>query len=228
MPHATTSPPALPLAPTRAGITGIVLWAVQVLYVPVELAAAALATAPYSLLHRTISDLGATTCTTIPYPAQDVAVCSPAHAVVNASFVLFGLAMAAGAVLLRPLLPRGGATTTAVVAWVLTGASSVGAGLTPLDRALELHALVSAPGIVLGGVATVLTAAALARAWRRPAWWWLAAVGAVSAATGLLMVVRLEVAWGGLLERVALWPTFVACTLVALALLRRRPECGRR
>ncbi|CAM3730394.1 hypothetical protein [Isoptericola cucumis] len=82
-------------------------------------------------------------------------------------------------------------------------------------------ALVSTPGIVVSGAAVALTGGALARSWHRPAWWWLAAVGAVGLVAGALLVVRLDVRWGGLLERVALWPSFAACTLVAVALLVR-------
>lgn len=199
---------------------GAALWLAQPLYLVVELIAAAVSMAPYSLLHRTISDLGATTCTTIGYPSQDVAVCSPAHLVANASFVLFGLAMAVGALLLRPWLPRSRLTTAALALWVVAGLSSIGSGLTPLDQLLELHVLVSTPGIVLSGVATALTGVVL-RSWARH-WWWLVLAGTVSALAGALMVVRLEVQWGGLIERMALWPSFAVCAVVALAVLRRR------
>ncbi|HIZ36573.1 MAG TPA: DUF998 domain-containing protein [Candidatus Ruania gallistercoris] len=200
---------------------GAALWLVQPLYLVVELVAASMSTAPYSLLHHTISDLGATTCTTIGYPSQDVAVCSPAHLAVNASFVLFGVAMAVGALLLRPWLPRSRWSTAAVVLWVVAGMSSIGSGLTPLDQLLELHAMVSTPGIVLSGVATALTGAALLRSWAQH-WWWLVLVGAINALAGALMVVRLEVQWGGLIERIALWPSFVVCAVVAVAVLGRR------
>ncbi|WP_147917453.1 DUF998 domain-containing protein [Ruania zhangjianzhongii] len=213
---ATATPPG-----TRARLSAA-LWLAQPVYLVVELIAAALATAPYTLLHHTISDLGATTCTTIAYPSQDVPVCSPAHLAVNASFVLFGVAMAVGALLLRPWLPRSGLTTAAVVLWVVAGASSIGSGLTPLDQLLELHALVSTPGIVVSGAAMALTGSALARSSGR-SWWWLVAAGAISTMAGVLMVVRLEVQWGGLIERIALWPSFAACAVVALAVLRNRP-----
>lgn len=205
---------------SRALRIGLTLWLAQPVYLLVELLATGLSRAPYSLLHNTISDLGATTCTTIPYPAEDVPVCSPLHTVVNASFVVFGLAMAVGAVLLRRVLPRGRTTTAAVVAWVIAGASSIGSGLTPLDQMLTLHALVSAPGIVLSGAAMVLTGAAVIRS-RRSGAWWLIVMGALSAAAGLLMLVRLEVQWGGLIERLALWPSFVACAFIALEVVRR-------
>lgn len=202
---------------------GAACWLAQPVYLVVELVAAAMSTAPYSLLHRTISDLGATTCTTIGYPSQGVPVCSPANLAVNGSFVLFGLAMVAGAVLLRSRLPEGGLTSAAVVAWVVAGLSSVGSGLTPLDQLLELHALVSAPGIAVSGVAVLLTAVVLARSWSR-SWWVAVVLGAVSTAAGVLMLVRLEVQWGGLIERVALWPSFAVCAVVALAVLRRRGQ----
>lgn len=208
---------------TGAVTLGVVLWLVQPLSIVVELVAAALSRAPYSLRDNTISDLGATTCTTIPYPAQDVAVCSPAHALVNGSFVVLGLAMAVGALLLRSRLP-GRPATAATVVWVVAGLSSVGSGLTPLDRQLELHALVSVPAILLCGVATALTGVSLAAADRR--WHGLTAAGVVSVCCGALMLVRLEVADGGLLERAALWPSFLALALVAVHLARRDTRAG--
>lgn len=214
------------MSSTRRIRLGLILWAVQPLYLVVEAVAAALARAPYSLLHNTISDLGATTCTEIPYPAQDVAVCSPAHAAVNASFVVFGLTVALGSVLLHPALPRRRSASAAIWCWVLAGLSTVGAGLTPVDRALDLHALVSMPGIVVTGLATMFSGIALTD--RRKRWHWLTAMGVVAAVSGAVMLVRLEVDWGGLLERVAVWPAALVPALVAAALWRAPREPGGR
>src|SRR5699024_7278914 len=83
-----------------------VAWLLQPLYLLIELVAAAVNTAPYSLWHNTISDLGATTCTRIDYQSAQVPVCSSEHLVYNGSFVLFGEAMAVAVVLLRTHLPR--------------------------------------------------------------------------------------------------------------------------
>ncbi|MEZ0163460.1 DUF998 domain-containing protein [Kineococcus sp. LSe6-4] len=194
---------------------GLLLWIVQVLYLPVELTAAALVQAPYSLLDNTISDLGAVGCTTVAYPAGPVPVCSPAHDVVNGAFVVFGAALAAGAVLLRPFLFTGRAGRAATVAWVVAGAGQAGAGLVPLDVDLAVHTAVSTPGIVATGLATVLTARSTAvRRWPR----WRAVLlvaGTVSLVSGLVVVVRLDTSWGGLLERVSLWPSFVLLPVVA-------------
>lgn len=195
------------------------LWATAPLALLVEIVAATLSRAPYSLLHHTISDLGATRCTTIPYPSADVAVCSPAHGLVNASFVGLGLAMAVGAVLLHRDLPRRRLTTAATLAWVLAGLSTVGSGLTPLDRALLAHAVVSVPAIVACGVAMALTGAVLAA--RDVRWRAVLVLGVVCALLGAIMVVRLDVRWGGLLERAALWPSYAVMPVVAWHLLRR-------
>jgi hypothetical membrane protein len=206
-------------------VAGAALWLTAPLALVAELVAAQRSQAPYSLLHNTISDLGATTCTTIPYPSEDVAVCSPAHALVNGSFVLLGLAMALGALLLHRNLrsrapSRRRTATAATVVWVVCGVSTVGAGLTPLDRALEAHALVSVPAIVVCGAAMALTGAALTR--QDPRWRLLTVLGVLAAVVGLVMVLRLEVRWGGLLERLALWPSYAAMPVVAWHLLRDR------
>ncbi|MEZ0493264.1 DUF998 domain-containing protein [Kineococcus sp. TBRC 1896] len=195
---------------------GLLLWVVQVLYLAVELIAVAAVQAPYSLVDNTISDLGAVGCATVAYPTGPVPVCSPGHVAVNVSFVVFGAAMALGAVLLRPFLftGRAGWVTTAV--WVVAGVAQVGSGLVPVDADLEGHALVSAPGIVATGLASVLMGwrAGTLRRWPR----WRAVVlvvGAGSLVCGAFFVVRLDTSWGGLLERAALWPSCVLLTLVA-------------
>lgn len=113
---------------------GVWMWLVQPLYLVLELAAVAAFRAPYSLLANTISDLGSTTCTTIAYPLGPVPVCSPAHGLVNAAFVVFGLLTGVGAVLLRPRLPPGRLVAAATVLWVVAGVSSVATGLVPLTK----------------------------------------------------------------------------------------------
>jgi hypothetical membrane protein len=152
--------------PRSSARAGALMWVVQPLYIVCELVAAAAATAPYSLVDNTISDLGATTCTTIAYPYGDVAVCSPLNLVVNGAFVVFGVLMALGALLLRSWLPQGAAATTAVVLWVITGLSSIATGLVPLDRNLDLHSLVALPALVAQPLALLVSAYVLRH--RRP------------------------------------------------------------
>src|ERR1700710_1351738 len=60
--------------------------------------------APYSLAHSWISDLGATTCGTYS-GGGGIIVCSPRHGLLNAGLVVLGGQVLVGAVLLKPMLP---------------------------------------------------------------------------------------------------------------------------
>jgi hypothetical membrane protein len=200
---------------------GALMWLVQPLYIVCELIAAAASTAPYSLLDNTISDLGATTCTTIAYPYGDVPVCSPLNLLANGAVVAFGLLLAVGAVLLRGWFPRGAAATTAVVLWVVTGLSSIAAGLVPLDRDLELHALVALPAFVTQFLALFVTAYVL-RHRRGPSRAALLA-GTISLAGLVVFLARTGSAeLGGLFERLALWPGYLWMPVLAVVVLRAR------
>lgn len=199
---------------------GLLMWAAQPLYVVIELAVAAAAIAPYDLARNTISDLGAVTCTSIDYPFGPVPVCSPWHALLNASFVVFGVLLAVGAVLLRPLLPRGPAATVSTVLWVIAGLGSAATGLAPLDQGVVAHLVVSTPVFLAQPPALIMLGVALRR--ERPAVGrWTVAVGVltlVTTAAYLLVAGSPDV--GGLVERLALWPVFLWQAVVAVALWR--------
>lgn len=191
-----------------------VLWLVQPVSILIEFIVAAFVAAPYSFVNNTISDLGAVTCADIAYPSQPVPVCSPAHALLNGGFIVVGTALSVGAVLILLSRPRSRLLIAACVLWMISGLSSLASGLVPLDVDLELHALVSTPGIVLQPVALALHAAVYARTSRR--WWALVAAAVLIALESAWFVVRLEVRYGGLLERIAIWPVLIALPFLAL------------
>ena len=202
----------------------LVLWGIQPVSILVEVVVAAFVRAPYNFVHNTISDLGAVSCTSIAYPARLVPVCSPAHALLNATFVLLGTALVAGAVLMLRERSRSRLLSLACTLWVICGLSTVAAGFVPLDVDLELHSLVSAPAIVLQPFALALHASAYARQDRR---WLPVVVAALLVATvAVFFLVRLEVQWGGLLERLAIWPVLLAMPLLAAHHVSTRRPAG--
>lgn len=211
---------------TGAVTAGLVMWLVQPLYLVAELAAVSRVAAPYSLRDNTISDLGATTCTAIAYPYGPVEVCSPWHALVNAAFVVFGLLLAAGAVLIRAALQARRLRTWAVILWVLAGLSSVGTGLVPLDLDLELHYLVSLPVFLAQPVALLLTGLLLRPDHPALGWTGLLA-GVLTLAAGVVFTVQVgDPTGGGLLERVILWTAYPWTALAAVVLLRDHERSG--
>jgi hypothetical membrane protein len=195
------------------------MWLVQPLTVLAEFVAAAGVTVPYSFVDNTISDLGASTCTSIEYPFGLVPVCPPWHSLLNGSFIILGLFMALGAILIRRLLPPGLAATTSVVLWVISGLSSIATGLVPLDQDLILHVLVSEP-IFFAQPLAIITLGLAFRPHRPALAWSGLAVGAITLAGTAAYLARPDsLNLGGLLERVALWPGYVWIAIVAIAVL---------
>lgn len=200
---------------------GAVMLAIQPLYILAELLTAGAVTAPYSLLHNTISDLGATTCTTIDYTVGAVDVCSPWHLVINGAFLVFGALLAVGIYLVRDWFQPARMGTAAVVLWIVSGLSSIGTGLTPLDQALEIHALVSLPVFIAQPLALLLSGVVLGK--RRGIASWAFVAGAVSVVATIIFLGILPAggAFGGLLERLALWPGYIWLLGLGTAMLRK-------
>ena len=192
---------------------GAALWLVRPAYVLSEVVVAAATTGGYSFVDDTVSDLGALGC--------DPAYCSPRHAVMNASFIGFGILLALGALMLAPRIGR-----VASALLVVAGLSSIGVGLAPVDQDSGLHTLVATPLFVVQPVALLVLARVLCA--RRGLSRLLAVIGAVTAAGAVGFIVADGAPGSGALERLALWPVLVALAAVAAAVGRdqaasRRP-----
>ena len=101
-----------------------------------------------------------------------------------------------------------------MVLWIISGLSSIGSGLVPLDVNLELHALVSIPAIVLQPVALGLHALSLVRQ-EGSGWWAMVGIAVALLAVSIFFLLRLEVQWGGLLERIVIWPVLLVLPVLA-------------
>ncbi|MEO7061796.1 MAG: DUF998 domain-containing protein [Lapillicoccus sp.] len=217
----------------RGGVrrgAGIACWVVQPLYLVLELAVAAAASASYSLRDDTISTLGQIGCASGAAGASAASiasgavegVCSPGHAALNAGFVIFGLLRAVGALLLRDQLAPSRRRITAVALWVGSGVFSAAVGIAPVDTQPTVHGLVAAPLFVLQPLAVVATA--LAGGWRPEADRVLRLTGLVagglSVAGALAFGARLgQPTWLGAAERLALWPGYLWLGLAASILV---------
>ncbi len=157
----------------------------------------------YSLSDNFISDLGAVGC--------DAArgICSPLNAVMNASFLLQGLLILGGAILVGPLFPTG---TLWRAALFLVGASGIGVfvvGLAPEDVWPGPHYLGAAENLALCNLGMATMGVALLR-WRPET----RAIGLISIAAGLLGLLgvillsqHMSLGLGiGAIERVAAYP----------------------
>jgi hypothetical membrane protein len=184
------------------------MWLLRPVYVVLELVVAGRTTGDYALAHDTVSELGATVCTP--------AFCSPWRDLMNGAFVVAGLLLALGALLLAARLGR-----PVTVLLLVAGASSMATGLAPIDDGATLHAAAAAPLFVCQPLALVLLARRLRPAHAQLARW-LLLTGALTAAATLGFVGGM--AGAGALERLALWPPIVAFAAVAAVVAGSRRQ----
>ena len=177
------------------------LWVGCLQYFAAEAIAVAGFRGGYSFRRNFISDLGTVRC-------GDGAGCSPLHPLMNASFLVQGVLIFAGAVVVWPLFPRG----LARLALGLIAASGLGVavvGLAPEDAAPGWHYLGAAENLLLSNTGAALLGAALLREKRAPR-----AVGLLSLGFGLIglaglagLAVRVDFGLGaGVIERIAAYP----------------------
>jgi hypothetical membrane protein len=140
--------PDFPAALTRAVAIGGVCWSLLVLFFVGQAVAQAAVAAPYSLLHNTISDLGATTCGQIAIGDYRSEVCSPWHPVMNWTFVVAGVLTAAGAAATRRAWPAGRRAAWGLLLLAISGAGEIVAGLAPQDVNPVPHVAGSIVGIL--------------------------------------------------------------------------------
>ena len=96
------TPPRLSL------LVGGAFWMLTLLYFVGQLVAQTAWRTPYSLIDNRVSDLGNTEC---GRTLADTYICSPLHAVMNATFVLTGVLILIGLFLTRRVWPRRRLTT---------------------------------------------------------------------------------------------------------------------
>lgn len=182
----------MPDTTSRAAQLGALVFLLRPTYVLTEVVTAAATTGGYSFVSDSVSKLGEVGCT------DDY--CSPRHAVMNGSFMGYGVALAGGALLLaKPLGPW----VTGLL--VVSGVSSYATGLAPLDQDATLHAMAATPLFIAQPVALLLLGARVRE--RQPRLGAaLLATGAVTAAAAVGFVLSGDDRAGGALERLALWP----------------------
>ena len=182
----------MPDTPSRAARLGAVAFLLRPTYIATEVVTAAATTGGYSFVADSVSKLGEVGCSE--------GYCSPRHAVMNGSFMGYGVLLAGGALLLaKPLGPW----VTGLL--VVSGVSSCATGLAPLDQDATLHAIAATPLFVAQPLALMGLGhrirhdqPRLARA--------LLATGIVTAAAAVGFIVAGDEQAAGALERLALWP----------------------
>ena len=203
--------------PLRGARGGPVLWLLSAQYFAAQAAVASAWSGAYSLASNTISDLGNTRCAR--YSGRSV--CSPLHTVMNASFVLLGLTMLGGALLIGR---EGGWSRSSVVGlWFIgmAGGGTVLVGLFPENTIGGLHVTGAALAFVLGNLGVLVLGISLAGLPPGLRWFTIAA-GTVGLGGLVLFLSHIYLGLGvGGMERVAGYPQDLWLVVVGLHLLRR-------
>jgi hypothetical membrane protein len=164
---------------------------------------------PYSWRLNAISDLGAVGCG----PFDGRSVCSPSHGLMNASFILLGVAMAVGAVLFYREFCG---SRIGFSLMVLAGVGAILVGVFPEDTTYSAHIAGADLAFLLGNVALIV----LGRTLRVSRWflWYSIVSGAVALVALVLFLThhRFFLELGGM-ERLVAYPQTV--WLVAFAML---------
>lgn len=207
----------------RRRLAGALLWLCCAQYFVVEAICARAWSPPYSYARNYISDLGAVHCGAFP-PGSAMLVCSPLHTLMDASFVLQGILIAGGALLLVPLFARDrlGATGLALIA--LAGVGVFAVGLAPEDAHIVVHLLGAAANIVGGNVGMIAVGIALrSAASMRGSATGAIVLGLIGLIGGQLLVGRTDLGLGiGGIERVSIYPLPLWLALTGAALSIRR------
>jgi hypothetical membrane protein len=150
---------------------GGALWVCCLQFFVAEAIAAADFSSSYSYHRNFISDLGALRCR---------AGCSPLHALMNVSFVLQGVLIFTGAVVVWPLFRRGALSWLALGLIAASGLGVAVVGLVPEDFKPGWHFLGAVEDFLLSNAGAALLGVALLRERRARA------VGLLSIAFGLI------------------------------------------
>ncbi|HZI27938.1 MAG TPA: hypothetical protein VFD64_07260 [Gemmatimonadaceae bacterium] len=200
---------------------GAIAWLLALQFLVMQGVVQSAWTTPFSLAHNMISDLARVTCGPLHRAPGIEIACSPWHALMNASIILNGLLIPAGAVLTRSLWPVNRLMSLALVMIALTAPGHFMVGLFPSDTGPLGHVIGAGTILALGNPGMALAGIAAWRDSRGPA--------VVSLLLGLagvvgtilfLFLIDLGIGLGGM-ERVAFYPLTIWCGIQGGVMLHR-------
>ena len=219
--NTTTAP--IPTSGTARSIRlGALVWILAIQFFIAQIIVQSAWTTPFSLTSNFISDLGNTTCA--PYPIGSANyVCSPWHALMNASFIALGVIILAGALLTWRAFPPTRTRTLGLALLALAGPGPILVGLFPENVNITPHTIGAAAQFVGGNLGIVVLGIALATSHRTP----LAIFSIILGIAGLLATVLfvsgnyLGLGIGGM-ERIAAYTVPLWLIVAGVSILRSR------
>lgn len=136
----------------RHPLLGPCFWILSIQYFIVQLVVAAAWPKPYSWLHHTISDLGATVCG----EHDGRQVCSPDHMLMNISFVGFGVTMFLGAILIYHQFRKNLGTAIGFGFMALAGVGTIMVGLFPENSMGDFHYIGALLALLVGNLGVLV------------------------------------------------------------------------
>jgi len=131
---------------------GPIIWILCVQYYIAQVVVAAAWTNPFSLSANVISDLGNSACGL--YSGR--LVCSPFHGLMNASFILLGLTMAVGSLLIYQEFKETTSSRLGFTGMAVAGVGAILVGLFPENTIAALHYGGASLTFLIGNLAIVL------------------------------------------------------------------------
>jgi len=193
-------------------LLGPIIWVLSAQYFAAQIVVAAGWARGYNWAGNFISDLGNTACGQF----AGRYVCSPDHALMNASFILLGLTMAVGSLLIYQEFRESRGSLMGFSLMALAGLGSVLVGVFPENTVTGLHVLGAFLALGIGDVSLLILARSLTNV--RPSFriftvW----MGIISVVGFLLFTSGAHLGVGrGTLERVASYPQTIWLILFGL------------
>jgi hypothetical membrane protein len=197
---------------------GPILYVSSIQFFAVQIFVAMQWNPPYSLARDTISDLGNTACGTF----NSRPVCSPLHGLMNASFIVLGIAMTAGSILISRKFAKSRAATVGFAAMAASGIGVIIVGIFPENSIPAFHGLGAAIPFTLGNAALIIIAAAPVLPAALRLYSFLSGTLAVLALVSYSSSHYLGLGEGGI-ERVVAYPQVVWLIVIGIFLLIRIP-----
>jgi hypothetical membrane protein len=141
-------------------LIGPIVWVLSIQYFVAQFVSAAAWPQPYSWAHNVISDLGNTACGIY----TDRYVCSPSYALMNVSFILLGITMAAGSMLIYNEFRRSKLSLLGFIFMALAGLGTVLVGLFPENTISGFHFIGAFLALGVGNLSMVILAFAITQA----------------------------------------------------------------